>query len=247
MIHVDPEQLAGQAAGEPEALETHELAHLDQCAACRSLLTELQHVSRVVSTIRPDNLESPALRVWGQVRAEIEATVAEQSATGPEPSAAWPALPAPAARERDPRRSALTWVVAAVVGLVMGAGGTVLAQRWLSTPQQVVSSVALQPLPGRQGRGAAELVRDGATPLLRVQVETAVPLSDYRELWLINVDGSRMYSLGSLPPDGTGSFPLPSVLTDGLNGFTIVDVSLEPDDGNPLHSRHSLVRGTLPT
>jgi hypothetical protein len=32
----------------------------------------------------------------------------------------------------------------------------------------------------------------------------------------------------------------------GLEGFTIVDVSIEPYDGNPEHSRDSQVRGTLP-
>jgi hypothetical protein len=31
-----------------------------------------------------------------------------------------------------------------------------------------------------------------------------------------------------------------------LDGFTIVDVSIEPYDGNPEHSRISEVRGTLP-
>jgi hypothetical protein len=42
------------------------------------------------------------------------------------------------------------------------------------------------------------------------------------------------------------TYPLPTLLADGLDGFTIVDVSIEPYDGNPEHSRNSEVRGTLP-
>ena len=42
------------------------------------------------------------------------------------------------------------------------------------------------------------------------------------------------------------TYPLPTLLADGLDGFTIVDVSIEPYDGNPEHSRNSQVRGTLP-
>jgi anti-sigma-K factor RskA len=65
-------------------------------------------------------------------------------------------------------------------------------------------------------------------------------------VWLINSDGKRMYSLGVLPATGSGTYPLPGLLGDGLEGFTIVDVSIEPYDGNPEHSRDSQVRGTLP-
>ena len=36
------------------------------------------------------------------------------------------------------------------------------------------------------------------------------------------------------------------MLGDSLDGFTIVDVSLEPYDGNAAHSLKSQVRGTLP-
>jgi len=42
------------------------------------------------------------------------------------------------------------------------------------------------------------------------------------------------------------TYPLPTLLADGLDSFTIVDVSIEPYDGNPEHSRNSQVRGTLP-
>jgi anti-sigma-K factor RskA len=66
-------------------------------------------------------------------------------------------------------------------------------------------------------------------------------------VWLINTDGQRMYTLGVLPDDGRASYPLPPELAGQLQGFTTVDVSIEPYDGNPAHSRESQVRGILPT
>ena len=79
-----------------------------------------------------------------------------------------------------------------------------------------------------------------------MSVESPLPQDRYREVWLINNDGKRMYSLGVLPPSGSGTYPLPAQLGDGLEGFTIVDVSIEQYDGNPEHSRDSQVRGSLP-
>ena len=91
-----------------------------------------------------------------------------------------------------------------------------------------------------------QLLRARNGPELRVSVDGPLPADRYREVWLINSDGQRMYSLGVLPESGTGTYPLPTLLADGLDGFTIVDVSIEPYDANPEHSRNSQVRGSLP-
>ena len=63
-------------------------------------------------------------------------------------------------------------------------------------------------------------------------------------MWLLGADGKRLVSLGLL--DGTTArFPLPPEVD--LSQFPVVDVSLEPADGNPAHSGDSIVRGTLQT
>jgi hypothetical protein len=111
---------------------------------------------------------------------------------------------------------------------------------------QVAASTALSALPGQTGHGTAELLRTPNDPELRVSVDGPQPADRYREVWLINSDGQRMYSLGVLPESGTATYPLPTLLANGLDGFTIVDVSIEPYDGNPEHSRNSQVRGSLP-
>jgi Anti-sigma-K factor rskA len=132
---------------------------------------------------------------------------------------------------------------AAALGLVVGAGATVIINR---NDVQVAASTALSALPGQTGHGTAELLRTPNDPELRVSVDGPQPADRYREVWLINSDGERMYSLGVLPESGTGTYPLPTLLSNGLDGFTIVDVSIEPYDGNPEHSRNSQVRGSLP-
>lgn len=66
----------------------------------------------------------------------------------------------------------------------------------------------------------------------------------FHEVWLINIDGKRMVSVGLLDPSGQGSFEIPATLWQ--KGYRIVDISQESDDGNPVHSGESLVRGTLP-
>ena len=111
----------------------------------------------------------------------------------------------------------------------------------------VVASTPLVALPGHSGAGTAELLRHDGTAELRVRVDSdTVPAQNYRELWLINTDGKRMYSIGVLPPSGRGTYPIPPQLGTDLAGFTIVDVSSEPPDGDARHSLDSVVRGTLP-
>ena len=78
-----------------------------------------------------------------------------------------------------------------------------------------------------------------------MQIDAPPSPDRYREVWLINADGQRMYPLGVLPDDGRATYPLPPALAGQLQGFNIVDVSIEPYDGNPAHSRESQVRGSF--
>lgn len=63
------------------------------------------------------------------------------------------------------------------------------------------------------------------------------------EVWLINVDGQRMVSLGVYQGDAAARFPVPPLLLE--QGFILVDLSREPLDGDNNHSGDSIVRGEL--
>lgn len=64
------------------------------------------------------------------------------------------------------------------------------------------------------------------------------------ELWLIKPDLSDMHSLGLVQLDGREAT---LAIPEGVDvaEFSIVDLSIEPDDGVPTHSGRSFVRGAL--
>lgn len=62
------------------------------------------------------------------------------------------------------------------------------------------------------------------------------------ELWIINEDVSDMHSLGVVT--SSGRYALPISVVDPAD-FPIVDMSIEPEDGDPTHSGQSTLRGRL--
>jgi anti-sigma-K factor RskA len=244
MTHLNPDRLADHALGIDDPLTAAEQNHLASCTECRDELTEL---SRIADLSRhPEELaQVPADAIWRSIQGQLasQSTAAATTKTAVEPSPAAPTIAELPQRSLRPR----SWILvaaAAVFGLIIGAGITTVAVR---DRVEVTSSTALEALPGQTGQGTAEIVSDRGRPELRVQIDAPPTPDRYREVWLINTDGQRMYPLGVLPDDGRASYPLPPELAGQLQGFTIVDVSIEPYDGNPAHSRESQVRGTLPT
>jgi hypothetical protein len=77
---------------------------------------------------------------------------------------------------------------------------------------------------------------------LRVDTTDLDPGDGFLELWMIDTTVTRLVSLGPLRPDGVYDLP------PGLDpaAFPVVDVSIEPLDGNPAHSGDSVLRGRLP-
>ena len=252
MAHLNAELLAGHALGQTDELDAEQLKHVASCPQCRA---EVDQLHRIVELGQegpsPESPPIPEQAMWRNIAAELSIGQSGDPRSGPPQDAESPAespqQTAPPQSRRSMRRSAVA--LAAAIGLIAGVGGTVLVDA-LREPEaaQVVASATLNPLPGQAGQGTAQLVREGETTQLRVAVSGAEPPpgQEYREVWLINTDGKRMYSLGVLPVGGTGAYVVPAGLDDSLDGFTIVDVSLEPYDGNAAHSLRSQVRGTLP-
>jgi anti-sigma factor RsiW len=252
MVHLNAELLAGHVLGQADQLSPEQLKHLTSCPQCRAEVEELRRIVELSSgsaELAPGRV--PADAIWRSIEAEMAAdnlsdTVHPAGFKVPD-GATPPALEEGAAASQS-RPSTRRWAVlaAAAVGLILGVGGTVLVNVVRSDDVEIVSATPLSALPGETGRGNAELVRDHGTTRLRVSVDGSAPPQEFREVWLINTDGKRMYSLGVLPGGGAGSYPVPTLLGSSLDGFTIVDVSIEPYDGNAAHSLHSQVRGTLP-
>jgi Anti-sigma-K factor rskA len=269
--HCDPDVLALRALGE-EVGPAEADAHLAECAQCRAELEELRHVVRSARSGSPDDLPQAApAHVWEGIRAELglPETLVPSLAAAPVTAAVQPGEPATgtpepvggeptgapgtdelaAARHRRLRRlpTAPLLAAAAAVGAVAGGLG-VWALTDGSTDQpapEVVATTPLEPLPtwDVEGTASVEVAADGSR-LLVVEVPGAgVGEADgYHEVWLLDPDVTQLVSLGVLEGD-SGTFAIPAALE--LDELPVVDVSLEPYDGDPAHSGDSVVRGTL--
>jgi hypothetical protein len=149
-------------------------------------------------------------------------------------------------------------------GCAGGAGGADGADAWLprspdwrdggSRPAheapatRVVAQIELSSLPAfPQWQGATGTAVMRATASQQVMVVTlhAPQRPGFYEVWLLARNGVSMISLGDLNADHTGTFTVPPGVD--LRNYSRIDVSLQPFNGSTLHSKTSVVRGSLPS
>jgi len=241
--HCTPEQLALAALREP--LSAEDTAHLAACAACRAEVASLQRgvdLLAVPQLAAPGAPVPPPPHVWEAIAAATGITAS--------PRAEAPAVVSvPAASEaqvlpfRSRRRPLLMVAAAVVAGAVLGAGAVAVLRGDDEDGGETVEAVALDPLADNDASGRATIVvRDDGSRVLEVDLE-ASPLDDsYYEIWLIDQDVVGMVPLGVVRP-GKQTVELPADLD--VAAFPIVDVSVEPLDGDPTHSGVSVARGEL--
>lgn len=138
-------------------------------------------------------------------------------------------------------RSPLLLIAAAIVGLVIIGGAAVaFLSGAANTTIEYATEITNADLPeAYAGTGTAQI--DDARTLM-IDFDTALPTSEPVELWLIRPDLSDMVSLGIVEP-GESSWPVP----DGIDPaeYSVVDLSIEPNDGDETHSGRSILRGVL--
>ncbi|MGW7684041.1 anti-sigma factor [Kribbella sp. NPDC054772] len=243
--HLDEELLA-QWVIDGDIPDDAATDHLRRCAPCSERLAELRTIAGDLGEL--PRLENPPSHVWDRVGAELGFQNGRGHAPAIDRSApAQTAVPAEDGR-RGWRPTRTAFAIAASVAAILGAGagivGTRLATSDNAAQPTTEAAIRLEPLAGKSGAGNADLVRDAGGSQLRVTASGLSKTPGFYEVWLINEDGKRMVSLGVLDPSTGGTFQVPTGLTS--QGYRIVDVSLEPDDGNPEHSHDSVVRGSLP-
>jgi anti-sigma-K factor RskA len=67
---------------------------------------------------------------------------------------------------------------------------------------------------------------------------------DYYEAWLAD-DAGRMVSMGTFRVPPSGRVDVHMEVAVDVSRYALVDVSLEPDDGDPGHSDRSILRARL--
>lgn len=199
-------------------------------------LAELRAIGRRVGD-DPVAWEQPPDDLWARIEADVDALPGSTPDVMPDtaPTSAPAVVPLPS----RPTRRVMPWLAAAAAIVVLVAG--VAIWRADSSDPLVVAQTQLELL-GDTGEGSAELVeRDGT---FRLNVATSgIDTGDdaFAEVWMISPDVTAMISLGPLRPDGVYDLPAGFDPT----AFPIVDISIEPLNGDPTHSGNSVLRGQL--
>ena len=257
MQHCTPEQLSLAALREP--LPDADAAHLETCARCREELASLRRgvdLLAVPQLAAPGAAVLPPPSVWAGIAAATGVTTAPRAealaAAAPPPPVAAPPAPPAAAPEPAPaavvplrtRRSRLLLAAAAslVVGVGIGAGAVALGTG--GDDGLAVAAAALDPLGDSDASGEARVVeRDDGTLVLEVDLTATDPQDGFYEVWLLDEAVEDLVSLGVVRGGGEVALTLPSTID--LGEYPVVDVSVEPLDGDPGHSGFSVARGTL--
>lgn len=254
MQHCTPEQLALAALQEP--LPAADAAHLAGCDACRTEVAALRRAPDLLSVPQlaaPGASVPPPPRVWDAIAAATGVTAAPTNAPAAPVLAPAPA-PAAAPEEsgtsggtvvpfRSRRRPLLLAAAAVLAGAVVGAGAVAVVQSTGEDDGESVTTVALDPLPDAEASGVADVVvRDDGSRVLELELDAPALEGSYYEVWVIDRSVQGMFPLGVVAP-GTQTVELP----DGLDlaEFPLLDVSVEPLDGDPTHSGVSVARGDL--
>ncbi|TKJ30747.1 anti-sigma factor [Blastococcus sp. CCUG 61487] len=251
MQHCTPEQLALAALREP--LPDDDAAHLAGCATCTA---EVAALRRGVEALAVPQLAAPRApvppppSVWAGIAAATGVRVEPSDIVEARPSAG--DAPAPRVEDtglaevvplRSRRRVALLVAAAALAGGVVGAGAISVLQRDEGGEQ--VTTVALDPLGDNEASGEVQVVRrDDGSRVVELDLDAPDLEDGYYEIWLIDSEVSGMVSLG-VAQVGSNVFDLPPGLD--LGEFPLVDVSVEPLDGDPTHSGVSVTRGEMST
>lgn len=199
-------------------------------------------IEAVLSDVEAGDLEllEPPDEVWAAIES---ATAGDSDATG--------AVVSLASRRWTPRRLALG-VAAVLVLVVAGAAAVVLTR---DDPADVVATAALAydsenfDTLGSEASASAELVVEAGSHSI-VIVDAMLPSPEAGsdlEVWLLRPDAEGnvvdLVSLGVVDPADPGSLEVPSGYDPDT--FFVVDISVEPRDGDAGHSGRSILRGSL--
>lgn len=154
----------------------------------------------------------------------------------------------PAPHPRHHKRTSNRRRLAAVAAAIVVLAGAVAAGLGLSgSGPAPVARAALHPLQA-PAQASGKVIVTAAAGARDVEISTAgLPApgqGHYYEVWLLDPATLKMMPMGALPPSGQASFSVAAGLTAG---YSAVDISLQANNGNPVHSKVSVLRGTLRT
>ncbi len=244
----DRRDLVGLLAGELGRAETIDMTrHLRTCPGCAAELIDVAaaHGALISATRVGRDLNMPGFNDDGAgLTDRAPGSVDDRDAL---PALTLPSGTAPLTRPRGRNRRRGRWSVAAAAAAVivaLGALGATAVRSSHSSKQSIVAQAELRPLDAPAwATGSVTVVADGSTRELTVRTRDLArpPAQSFYEVWLLDPATLKMLPMGVLPPSGSGAY---TVLAGLMAGYSAVDVSLQPNDGNPAHSQMSVLRAS---
>jgi len=162
--------------------------------------------------------------------------------------------PAPVHSIAHRRRPTARWILAAAAAIVLVVAGTITVVRRRSNNDDVLSAAVLKFDAAQfdpRGAGAsaqALLINSHGTYEIRLENSKLPSVAgDDLELWLIQPDAqgnpSDIAPVALVAGNGDGTYRVPSGLDP--KSHYVVDISIEPRDGDAAHSGQSILRGPL--
>lgn len=190
----------------------------------------------------PHNIEpvEPSAGLWSKIEHEVAAGSASTTSDAAQRGQS-PVVSLDAARERRWGKPAaiLTAVAAAILLVAVPVG---LSLRSDDPTDVLLASGELDALTADFSAGAVEVYDTDGNLWLDLDTSAMAGDGEFLELWLLEVgdDGvADLISLGEV--DGSGAYDIPDDVD--LDRLSVVDISVEPDDGNPEHSGASILQG----
>jgi anti-sigma factor RsiW len=222
----DPMEFLGLLSGEANRGVALAMAErLRSCDACRRELADLL-VAHAALASASRTLAEPA-------------DPAEVLAPLPTPD---DVLPPPRPTPTRSHSWTIRWAVAAAAIVVAVVGVSTGLARSHQHPT-VVAQAALRPLDGpANATGTLTALATGTDRELTVHTSAlhAPGAQSFYEVWLLDPSTLKMLAVGVLPASGTGSYNMDASL---MKGYSAVDISLQVNDGDPQHSKVSVLRG----
>ncbi len=211
---------------------------------------DVAEVEAILRDLRDDpvDLEAPPDDLWDLIAADADVSAEPEPAVG---AAVHDADVVPISSARRTRLlgivgAAAAAIVLVVAGVVVFTGDDdepIVAEAQLGFDEQ-----AYDPL-GATAATSAELIErsDGSFQVRLVDADLPAPAGgdEDLELWLLNdpTAPTDLVSLGLVDPDEPGTYLVPAGYDPST--FFVVDISVEPRDGEPTHSGRTILRGPL--
>lgn len=207
-------------------------------------LHERRRLSSLVSVITDDDFarQPPPPELWDSLAKRIDAEATRSITVVDAPPQVITGLDSERRRRNGGSRARFFLAAAAV--LVMAGLGSAIFVLSSQPAERVVARATLRQLEplGETTASVRLITKDGASRLVVEANNMAPPPpGETYELWLIDTKVTDPRSLGVV--SGSEEVHVPTSIDPATH--PIVDISLEPDDGNHHHSGHSLMRGTL--